>query len=77
MQLLKIDDFKPLGAFIENTVRPIMLELKSMGIDISIDGLNKTLNKLVIAHIVSTVFYTIRDITVIAIIGYVVCTMQQ
>ena len=71
MQLLKIDDFKPIGAFIENTIRPIMSELKSMGVDISMDGLNKALTKLVIAHIVSSIFYTIRDITVIAIIGYV------
>ena len=76
MQLLKIDDFKPLGAFIENTVRPIMSELKTLGLDISIDGINKVLGKIVLAHIISSFFYMVRDITVIAIIGYIVWTMR-
>ena len=77
MPLLKIDDFKPLGGFIENTVRPIISELKEAGFQIEMDGLNKALTKLVITHVVSTIFYCIRDITVISVIAYIVCKTSQ
>lgn len=72
-----LNDFKPLGAFIQDTIKPIIEELKAMGVDINIDGLNKALTKLVISHTLSVFLYCVRDIITVLVIGYFICKIYQ
>lgn len=74
MALLKIDDIKPLGAFIENTVRPMLAELKECGVDLKIESIEPLMTKLAIAHVFSMFISALRDIIVVCIIGYIICT---
>jgi len=73
MALLKIDDFKPLGAFIENTVRPILIELRRLGIELELEEINRVVFKLGAVHVLSVIFYCIRDIVVVLTLGYITC----
>lgn len=73
MQLFKIDDFKPVAAFIENTVRPILDELKECGLYVDIKQLNETLSRLMVTHVLATIINAGRDIAVIYLIVHFLC----
>lgn len=68
MQLL--NDFKPVGAFIENTVRPIISELKDLGIELDIAKVEDLFTKVAIAHVMSTFITALKDIIIVCTIGY-------
>lgn len=71
-----LNEMKPLGAFIENTVRPILAQLKECKTDLSIGDLEGVVKKLVITHIVCLFLSLIRDVSIALIIGWVICTTR-
>jgi len=71
--MLSLNDMKPLGAFIENTVRPILAELKESGLDIKMEDIHKITTKLVVAHTICLIFSTIKDVAIYLAIGYFIC----
>ena len=77
MSLPLLNDMKPLGAFIENTIRPLLSELKESGIDIKVVNLEKTLFNLGLTHIFTTFINALRDIIVVCIITYICMTLQS
>ena len=62
-------DLKPYGAFIENTIRPLLEEVRILGLQ-NID-INKAIKKATILHVVGAVVEAIKTIVCTAIIGYV------
>ena len=71
-----LNELKPLGAFIENTVRPILAELRLCKADLTLSDLEGVLKKLAITHCICLVFSVIRDISIAVIIGWVICKTQ-
>ena len=69
-------DLKPYGAFIENTVRPLLEELKEIKVIRDID-LNCAIKQMLRVHIFWTIFDFLKTVISTAIIGYVVCTIYQ
>jgi len=70
---MKIDDFKPLAAFVENTVKPILEELNKLGFEIGLEDIKDVVGKLAFVHILSTIITCLRDVLVIGAIAYIVC----
>ena len=68
-------DLKPYGAFIENTIRPLISELDRLGLRLDEKSLNSAILKAGIFHVVSTVLLVLRDVIVTIIIGFVICKM--
>lgn len=71
-----LNEMKPLGAFIENTVKPILIELRLAKADLAIEDLEGVLKKLVLTHIICLFLSLIRDVSIALIIGWVICTTQ-
>lgn len=74
--MLLLNEMKPLGAFIENTVRPILAELRLCKADLTLSDLEEVLTKLAITHTICLVFSVIKDISITLIIGWVICKTQ-
>ena len=63
-------DLKPYGAFVENTIRPLLNELRDMNFPMSEDILLIALKDSCKTHIITTFITVIRDITVVSIIAW-------
>ena len=70
-------DLKPYGAFLENTVRPLIWELERLGLRLDEKSLNKALWKAGIFHIISTLLQIARDIIVTIVLAKVIWTIYQ
>ena len=72
-------DLKPYGAFIENTIRPLLeefkwllLELEKKGLKISEQSLGQIIKQVAKLHMKSLMISLMRDVTVTLIIAFVV-----
>ena len=72
-------DLKPYGAFIENTIRPLLeefkwllLELEKKGLKISEQSLGQIIKQVAKLHMKSLMISLMRDVIVTLIIGFVV-----
>lgn len=82
--MLSLNDIKPLGAFIENTIRPVLAECGDILYEFQRQGINVTQENLIeytktIAHIhlKTIIIQAIRDITIALIIAGVLWTTSQ
>jgi hypothetical protein len=66
-------DLKPYGAFVENTVRPLIAELAQLGLRLDEKSLNSAIWKAGIFHVISTFLAISRDIIICLIILKIVC----
>lgn len=65
-------DLKPYGAFVENTIRPLIGELDRLGLRLDEKSLNKALFKAGIFHVISTFLNILRDIICLLIVGWII-----
>ena len=66
-------DLKPYGAFVENTIRPLINELDRLGLRLDEKSLNQAIMKAGIFHVISTLLMIIRDIIVCVILAKILC----
>lgn len=73
--LLTLNDIKPLGAFVENTLRPmldkagdILFEFQRQGINITEENLLRYTKEVANAHLKTVFIQAIRDIVIALII---------
>ena len=76
--MLSLNDIKPLGAFIENTIRPFILEAKDIlseferqKIPITESNISSFIKKISIIHLRTIIIQAIRDIIIAIIIATV------
>jgi hypothetical protein len=81
---MKIDDIKPVGAFVEYTLRPLLdevgwliYELDARGLHITESNVSKVLAKLSSMYIVSLVINFVKDITCLILILITVWKVLQ
>jgi len=81
--MLSLNDIKPLGAFIENTIRPliqesgdILFEFQRQGINITADNLIQFTKKVAHLHLRTVIIQAIRDIIIAIIIAGVLCKIS-
>jgi len=74
--MLSLNDIKPLGAFVENTLRPmleeagdILFEFQRQGINITEENLVRYTKEVAKAHLITVVVQAIRDIIIAVIIA--------
>ena len=76
---MKLDDLKPLGAFAENTIRPILENSDDLLKRFEKININpKTIYKILTFHYI--IYYTldfIKTLSVTAMIVYGLCTIYQ
>lgn len=84
MSTLSLNDIKPLGAFVENTLRPlldkagdILFEFQRQGINITEENIVRYTKEVAKAHMVTVVIQAIRDIIIASIIAGVLWTIYQ
>jgi len=72
-------DFKPYGAFIEHTIRPLLEELELVTKKLKIRNFDATYiaKEFIKLHIKATAIEAIKTIICTAIIGYVAWTIAQ
>lgn len=76
-------DLKPYGAFIENTLRPMLEELTELAGELGRYDLvpqrdiPKILRNLFIGHLVSVIMDALKTIICVAIMGYVAWKMSR
>lgn len=82
--MLSLNDIKPLGAFIENTIRPVISECKEILEEFKRQGLDVTEDRLVAytktiagLHLRTIVIQAIRDIIIAIIIAGVIWTTAR
>lgn len=82
--VLSLNDIKPLGAFIENTIRPILAEagdilheFQRQGINVTQDNLIQYTKTIAHIHLRTIVIQAIRDIIIAIIIAGVVWTIYR
>ena len=73
---MNLNDIKPLGAFIENTIRPLIEESKEIlnefqrqGINVTSDHLVELTKKVANLHLRTVFIQALRDITIAIIIA--------
>ncbi len=73
--MLSLNDIKPLGAFVENTLRPmldkagdILFEFQRQGINITEENLVRYAREVANAHLKTVVIQAVRDIVIALII---------
>ena len=74
--MLSLNDIKPLGAFIENTIRPmldeagdILFEFQRQGINVTQDNLIEYTKTIANIHLRTVIIQAIRDIIIAIIIA--------
>lgn len=74
--MLSLNDIKPLGAFVENTLRPmleeagdILFEFQRQGINITEENLVRYTKEVAKAHLITVIVQAIRDIIIAFIIA--------
>lgn len=74
---MKVDDFKPIGSFIEFTIRPLISELKWLfdemekkGIKITEKNFKNTAMMLMRGYLIYSVINFIQSVTVTSIVCY-------
>ena len=74
--MLSLNDIKPLGAFVENTIRPllsecggILLEFQRQGINVTQDNLISYTKVIANLHLRTVIIQAIRDIIIAVIIA--------
>ena len=75
-------DLKPYGAFIENTIRPLINEsdifIKEMErLNITKQDIKQVIKGIALSHAFSVTMETIKTIVCTAIIGYVAWTISR
>lgn len=70
-------DLKPYGAFIENTIRPLIEELDRLGLRLDDKSLNQAILKAGIFHVISTLLNIVRDVIVVLVLTRCIWTMSQ
>ena len=82
--MLSLNDIKPLGAFIENTIRPliseagdILYEFQRQGINITEENLTKFTKEIANLHLRTVIIEAIRDIIIGLLIAGAVWTIYQ
>lgn len=81
--MLSLNDIKPLGAFIENTIRPviqeasgILAEFQRQGINVTADNLTEYTKQITNLHLRTVIIQAIRDIIIAIIIAGVLWTIR-
>ena len=67
-------DLKPYGAFVENTIRPLLGELKQLDIKITDDNISKLVKYSAIHHMA---YLTIQSLTTIIVASIICYTVQR
>lgn len=82
--MLSLNDIKPLGAFIENTIRPVLSEcgdilheFQRQGINVTQDNLIKYTKTIAYIHLKTIIIQAIRDVVIAIIIAGVLWTTSQ
>lgn len=82
--MLSLNDIKPLGAFIENTIRPvlaeagdILFEFERQGIKVTQENLIEYTKTIAYIHLRTVIIQAIRDIIIAIIIAGVLWTTYQ
>jgi len=82
--MLSLNDIKPLGAFIENTIRPVIKEcreildeLNRQGIPITELSLKRLVKNIANLHFKTIVVQAIRDVVIALIVSGVIWTIYQ
>lgn len=82
--MLSLNDIKPLGAFIENTIRPVLAEagdilseFQRQGITITQDNLIAYTKTIAHIHLKTIIIQAIRDVIIALIIGGIIWTTWQ
>lgn len=79
-----IDQMKPLGAFIENTIRPLLDEVQwffeecdKRNIPVSKENINIMINFISDCWVKGLIIKLIQNVIIALIIGFVVCKTYQ
>lgn len=82
--MLSLNDIKPLGAFIENTIRPVLAEagdilheFQRQGINVNQDNLIAYTKTIANIHLRTVIIQAIRDIIIAVIIAGVLWTIYR
>lgn len=74
--MLSLNDIKPLGAFIENTIRPliqeagdILAEFQRQGISVTEKNITEYTKRIALLHLRTIIIQAIRDIIIAIIIA--------
>lgn len=77
--MVSLNDIKPLGAFIENTIRPVLAEagdilheFQRQGINVTQDNLIEYTKTIAYIHLRTIIIQAIRDIVIAIIIAGVI-----
>lgn len=66
-------NLKPYGAFIENTVRPLIAELDRLGLRLDNKSIDRVILKAGLFHVLSTILTIGRDIACLIILMKILC----
>ena len=77
--MLSLNDIKPLGAFVENTIRPIinefselLKECKAQGINLTEDNIIRVVKQVTHLHLRTIMMQAIRDIVIALIVAGII-----
>lgn len=70
-------NLKPYGAFIENTVRPLIEHLDRLGLRLDDRSLNRAIITAGLFHVTSTLLTIGRDIICLIILMKILCSIYQ
>ena len=81
---MQLNDIKPLGAFIENTIRPIiaefgdlLFEFQRQGIQVTEHNITNLCKSVAYIHLKTVVIQAIRDVIIAVIVGAILWKMYQ
>lgn len=72
--MIPMIDLKPYGAFIENTIRPLLDECKPFLDKYNVD-INLAIKRILVFGTLHKALDIVGNIIAVSIIGYVICTM--
>ena len=78
-----LNDIKPLGAFIENTIRPllqessdILFEFQRQGINVTADNLLTFTKRVADLHLRTVIIQAFRDLFIAVLVLWFLCTIR-
>lgn len=81
---MKIDDIKPLGAFVENTLRPLFAECSDFlklaneyGLEINESNITRVLKEVARVHLKTVIIQSVRDVFIAIIVALILWTTFQ
>lgn len=82
--MLSLSDIKPLGAFVENTIRPILAEFSELlkecqkqGINLTEENIVRVVKQITGLHLKTVIIQAIRDITIAIIAAGILWKIYQ